>query len=116
MNRAAGLSSGLGILYSLSTLVSPVDGTLFLVPDRNPGFFLGREPSCNPAAAVLLGWVEQERLGWLDAVVANSRMPRLVPGSGLMGAPRDWIIELLGTLEMEGVLSNPEILISHLWR
>lgn len=118
VNRAAGLSSGLGILYALASTVVAYNGKPALVPHRDPGFFLGREPSFDAGAAVLLGWVEEEKLGWLDGVVAGSRVPRLEGGvgQGLMGCVREWLLELLGRLEMEGVLSNPELLVAHFFR
>ena len=118
VNRAAGLSSGLGILYALASSGPDQHGHSTLAPHRDPGFFLGREAAFNPAGAVLLGWVEEERLGWLDGVVARSRVPRLESGAGqgLVGCTREWLLELLGTLEMEGVLSNPELLVAHFFR
>ncbi len=67
---------------------------------------------------MLLGWVEQEKLAWLDGVVAASRVPRLESGAGqgLAGCVREWLLELVGRLEMEGVLSNPELLVAHFFR
>lgn len=67
---------------------------------------------------MLLGWVEEERLGWLDGVVAGMGVPRLEGGvgQGVMGCAREWVLGVLGRLEMEGVLSNPELLVAQFFR
>lgn len=41
----------------------------------DPGFFLAREPSYDASKAVLLGWVEEERLTYFEHVVRSVEPP-----------------------------------------
>lgn len=41
----------------------------------DPGFFLPREASYDPLKGVLLGWVEEERLGYFEQVVRGVQLP-----------------------------------------
>ncbi|KAM0753337.1 hypothetical protein T439DRAFT_195917 [Meredithblackwellia eburnea MCA 4105] len=104
VNRAVGLSSGLGIRYGLTTL----DGGLTLTPQRDPGFFLAREPTYDPSKAVLLGWVEEDQLSFFDSIIETVPVPRVV-GSGL--ETKEWLLAVAGKLEMEGIVSNGDILL-----
>lgn len=109
VHRVSALS-GSGILYTL--LPSPDQSSLF--PSRDPGFFLPREESYDPSKAVLLGWVEEERLNFFDQLVAGILPPQI--GEGREGGTRGggesmvWLKLVLARLEYEGILSNPELL------
>lgn len=104
VNRSAGLT-GLGARYCLSYNHSPPS----LTPLRDPGFFLPRETATyDTSRAVLLGWVEEEQLGFFEQVVASVQVPPLRGG----GEVNEWLLGCAGKLEMEGILSNPELLVA----
>ncbi|GAA5982517.1 hypothetical protein JCM11641_006142 [Rhodosporidiobolus odoratus] len=107
VNRAAGLATGLGIRIGLVT--SPLTPQ-FLHAQTDPGFYLAREPSYDASKAVLLGWVEQERLAELEMMVKGCEVPVVRnPPSGR--EVLDWVLGVGRRLEYEGILSNPEILL-----
>lgn len=58
--------------------------------------------------AVLLGWVEEEQLGFFEQVVGSVQVPPLRGG----GEVNEWLLSCAGKLEMEGILSNPELLMA----
>ncbi|GJN90036.1 hypothetical protein Rhopal_003033-T1 [Rhodotorula paludigena] len=107
VNRAAGLATGLGIRIGLAS--SPADPAV-LVPTTDPGFFLPREAGYDASRAVLLGWVEEERLAELEALVRTCEVPRVLdPPRG--GEVLEWLLGVGRRLEYEGILSNPELLL-----
>lgn len=54
-----------------------------LIAVADPGFYLPRETSYDATKAVLLGWVEEERLGFFEQVVRSVELPKVeVPVSG----------------------------------
>ncbi|KAK4699736.1 hypothetical protein P7C70_g6522, partial [Phenoliferia sp. Uapishka_3] len=103
VNRASGLSTGLGISYGLSLLPT---GALF--PLRDPGFNLAREPSFDASKAVLLGWVPEEQLPLFDSIIERVQPP-IVVGNG--GEVKEWLINVARVLEMEGIVSNGDLLL-----
>lgn len=104
VNRSAGLT-GLGARYCLTYTSSPPS----LTPLRDPGFFLPRETvTYDSNRAVLLGWVEEEQLGFFEQVVGSVQVPPLRGG----GEVNEWLLSCAGKLEMEGILSNPELLMA----
>ncbi|GAA5862246.1 hypothetical protein JCM1840_001692 [Sporobolomyces johnsonii] len=107
VNRSAGLQTGLGIRIGLSS--SPTSPTE-LQPTTDPGFFLPREQGYDASKAVLLGWVEQERLAELEALVRSCEVP-LVQSPPRGGEVLEWILGVGRKLEWEGILANPEILL-----
>ncbi|GAA6028769.1 hypothetical protein JCM8097_007386 [Rhodosporidiobolus ruineniae] len=109
VNRAAGLATGLGIRIGLSPSPSPPS---HLVAQTDPGFNLAREAGhgYDPGKAVLLGWVEEERLAELEAMVRGCEVPTVQnPPRG--GEVMEWLLNVGRRLEYEGILSNPEILL-----
>ncbi|BGP41235.1 hypothetical protein JCM10450v2_005275 [Rhodotorula kratochvilovae] len=107
VNRAAGLATGLGLRLGLAC--AP-EQPAQLVPTSDPGFFLARESGYDPARAVLLGWVEEERLAELEALVRGCEVPTVRdPPQG--GEVLEWLLGVGRTLEYEGILSNPELLL-----
>lgn len=74
VNRAAGLHSGLGARFGLS---SSIEQPHTLVSIADPGFFLPREPSYDPSKAVLLGWVEEEQLSRFEQIVRSVDVPTI---------------------------------------
>lgn len=82
VNRSAGLQSGLGARFGLATTVEQPN---LLIAVADPGFYLPRETSYDATKAVLLGWVEEERLGFFEQVVRSVELPKVdVPVS------REW--------------------------
>lgn len=77
-------------------------------------FNISRSPNHYPAQAVLLGWIEEDQLGLLSELIARVGVPRLVrpPSTIAEGREivREWLVGVMQALEMEGVLSNPELL------
>ncbi|GAA6055857.1 hypothetical protein JCM3770_001523 [Rhodotorula araucariae] len=107
VNRAAGLATGLGLRLGLAC--AP-DAPAHLVPTSDPGFVLAREAGHDPARAVLLGWVEEERLVELEALVRACDVPH-VCDPPLGGEVLEWLLGVGRRLEYEGILSNPELLL-----
>ncbi|GAA5825195.1 hypothetical protein JCM11251_006138 [Rhodosporidiobolus azoricus] len=108
VNRTAGLATGLGILIGLTP--SPIPPHTTLAAQTNPGFSLAREPAYDAEKAVLLGWVEQEKLGELDMLIRGVEVPAVQnPARG--GEVMEWLLNVGRRLEYEGILSNPEILL-----
>ncbi|GAA5916611.1 hypothetical protein JCM6882_009178 [Rhodosporidiobolus microsporus] len=109
VNRAAGLATGLGILIGLAPSPHPL-APHALAPYTNPGFSLAREPGHDAEKAVLLGWVEQEKLAELDGLIRGVEVP-MVSNPPRGGEVMEWLLSVGRRLEYEGVLSNPEILL-----
>ncbi|GAA5864863.1 hypothetical protein JCM8547_009254 [Rhodosporidiobolus lusitaniae] len=108
VNRSAGLSTGLGISIFLTSSTSSPH---LLTTHTNPGFSLAREPSFDASKAILLGWVEEERLMELEEMVRRCEVPAVHnPPRG--GEALEWLMGVGRKLEYEGFLSNPEILLS----
>ncbi|TKA55904.1 hypothetical protein B0A53_01601 [Rhodotorula sp. CCFEE 5036] len=107
VNRAAGLATGLGIRLGLA---STSDQPHLLQTTSDPGFFLPREAGYDPHKAVLLGWVEEERLAELERIVRSCQAPVVtVPPRG--GEVLEWLLEVGRRLEYEGILANADILL-----
>jgi hypothetical protein len=109
VNRTAGLATGLGIRIGL---ISSSSTPNLLAAQTDPGFSLAREPSYDPQKAVLLGWVEEERLMELEGMVRSCPVP-VVRNPPQGGEVMEWLGEVGRKLEYEGFLSNPEILLSN---
>lgn len=107
VNRAAGLS-GLGVRIGLASDPSRPDvvGTT-----TDPGFSLLREQGYDARKAVLLGWVEEERLGELEAFVKSCDTP-VVSNPPRGGEALEWVLNVGRKLEWEGILANADILLS----
>ena len=107
VNRAAGLATGLGIRLGLA---SAPDQPHLLHTMSDPGFFLPRESGYDPHKAVLLGWVEEERLAELERIVRSCQVPVVtLPPRG--GEVLEWLLEVGRRLEYEGILANADILL-----
>lgn len=77
----------------------------------DPGFSLVREPGYDAHKAVLLGWVEQEKLADLERFVTSCDIPPVSnPPRG--GEVLEWILNVGRKLEWEGILANADILLS----
>ncbi|GAA6011762.1 hypothetical protein JCM10207_004236 [Rhodosporidiobolus poonsookiae] len=107
VNRVAGLATGLGIRIGLTCDPS---NPAVLAPHTDPGFSLAREPSYDAQKAVLLGWVEEERLAELDALIRGCEVP-VVTSPPRGGEVMEWLLGVGRRLEYEGILSNPEFLL-----
>ncbi|BGP17606.1 hypothetical protein JCM10213_001257 [Rhodosporidiobolus nylandii] len=109
VNRAAGLATGLGIRIGL---VSSPAAPQQLAAQTDPGFSLAREghTGYDASKAVLLGWVEEERLTELEALVRSCEVP-VVQSPPRGGEVMEWLLGVGRRLEYEGFLSNPEILL-----
>ena len=105
VNRAAGLAA-LGIRLGLA--LSPPNNLDVRV---DPGFCLPREHSYDAQKAILVGWVQQESLAMLEAVVRSSPIPRL-DAERTMPVSLEWLLGAGHQLEMAGVLSNSDLLLS----
>ncbi|BGP33298.1 hypothetical protein JCM10296v2_005094 [Rhodotorula toruloides] len=108
VNRVGGLQTGLGIRVGLSA--SPAAPNL-LAATTDPGFFLSRETGYDASKAVLLGWVEEERLAELERIVRSCEVP-VVQNPPRGGEVLEWLLGVGRRLEYEGILSNPELLLS----
>ncbi|GAA5860926.1 hypothetical protein JCM3774_003190 [Rhodotorula dairenensis] len=107
VNRAAGLATGLGIRLGLA---AAPDRPTLLQATTDPGFFLPRESGYDPHKAVLLGWVEQERLADLERIVRSCEVPVVtLPPRG--GEVLEWLLGVGRRLEYEGILANADILL-----
>ncbi|GAA5995867.1 hypothetical protein JCM5350_007965 [Sporobolomyces pararoseus] len=107
VNRAAGLS-GLGIRIGLACDPSQPQS---LQPITDPGFSLLREQGYDAQKAILLGWVEEERLVELEGFVKSCEVPTVTaPSRG--GEALEWILNVGRKLEWEGILANADILLS----
>ncbi|GAA5926793.1 uncharacterized protein JCM15063_000372 [Sporobolomyces koalae] len=108
VNRSAGLS-GLGIRIGLAPSPDPPHA---LHPITDPGFCLAREQGAyDPNKAILLGWVEEERLYDLERFVKSCEVPVVTePPRG--GEMLEWILNVGRKLEWEGILANADILLS----
>ncbi|GAA5895740.1 uncharacterized protein JCM6883_001608 [Sporobolomyces salmoneus] len=107
VNRAAGLS-GLGVRIGLTSDPSSPQ-SLQVVTD--PGFSLLREQGYDAQKAVLLGWVEEERLADLEGFVKSCEVP-IVRNPPTGGEALEWILNVGRKLEWEGILANADILLS----
>lgn len=107
VNRAAGLATGLGIRLGLACTA---EQPLVLQATTDPGFFLPREAGYDPHKAVLLGWVEEERLGDLERIVRSCEVPAVTnPPRG--GEVLEWLLGVGRRLEYEGILANADLLL-----
>ena len=70
----------------------------------------------HSSRAVLLGWVEIDALGALDAIIASTPLPPLNTSAPGSTEARDWLLSVAQRLEMEGILANPEIVLSDFLR
>ncbi|GAA5879718.1 hypothetical protein JCM16303_004146 [Sporobolomyces ruberrimus] len=107
VNRSAGLS-GLGIRIGLA---SPPSSPESLQTVTDPGFSLLREQGYDPQKAIMLGWVEEEKLGALEAFVKSCEVP-VVANPPRGGEALEWILNVGRKLEWEGILANADILLS----
>ncbi|POY73265.1 hypothetical protein BMF94_3599 [Rhodotorula taiwanensis] len=108
VNRTAGLTTGLGIRIGLA---APPDQPRVLHATSDPGFFLPREAGYDPHKAVLLGWVEEERLADLDRIVRSCQVPVVAdPPRG--GEVLEWLLTVGRQLEFEGILANADLLLA----
>ncbi|KAK4049152.1 hypothetical protein OIV83_004328 [Microbotryomycetes sp. JL201] len=106
VNRATGLTSGLGIRFGLAP-TPELPNQLYAIVD--PGFSLLREVGYEPAKAVLLGWVEEERLGQFEQIVKSVAVPTApTPRASEM---LQWLLTVAAQLEYEGICANGELLL-----
>ncbi|KAM0786494.1 hypothetical protein ACM66B_001952 [Microbotryomycetes sp. NB124-2] len=110
VNRATGLQSGLGVRFGLTTTnADPATGQARLCAVADPGFSLMREVGYEPLKAVLLGWVEQEKLGHFEHIVRSVEVPSApTPRASEM---LQWLLTVAARLEYEGICANGELLL-----
>jgi len=115
VSSSRGLSN-LGLRFGVRGAQDAASGALAIALERDAGFFLPREPSYDASRAVLLGWVEIDALGALDAIIASTPLPPLNTSAPGSTEARDWLLSVAQRLEMEGILANPEIVLSDFLR
>lgn len=108
VNAQAGLETGLGIRYGLQFSAE----TGLLTPEKDAGFCLHRDERYNASEAVLLGWVEQEMLVLFEEVVGKTEVGQPARWAGeSRNWCTEWVMAVVGRLEMEGILANGDLLV-----
>lgn len=113
--NSGGLEQGLGLCFCLDLVVSP--GT---ANGHSPGLGVARHQGCIARApridevharwdlgrAVYLGWVEENILARLEAIILSVPVPGVSEGM-----TREWIMECASRLEMEGIVANADLML-----
>ncbi|SCZ87772.1 BZ3500_MvSof-1268-A1-R1_Chr2-3g05240 [Microbotryum saponariae] len=105
VHRQSGMATGLGVRFGIQSSSTSPEALISVVAD--PGFSLHREPGFDKDKAVLLGWVEQERLGFLEQIIRAVEIRKPQNGREML----DWLLAVARVLEYEGIAANGELLL-----